>query len=1107
MADRLIVDQNENFIGAENDKLRARGVSCLPLKHRNSIGRFNSSEMLLQSIQAGYELESSSLNPNIHRRKIFLARREVIIAAGTVYTPLFLQRSGLGRFKHLVRVPGLLPLLPAFGKNREHVELGRNLHDHTIMLGMLLGTGLGCPSPWRNSKLKNRDAKSAAITEMLKAITNHRRWVGLTGTRRGIELEEELLVGKQKDGTGKKEEMDPRLFGREEGLETKEQRPAASGMLDRDIEFTIVENCIDEQVYLRIKLWYFHHGPETDGEVGLVSTHPLTPPKIRYRGTRRKQERRKKSTDSDSPTSSGARNSTRVSVRKTSATPAAAASTTTNSNTHIPPRGAHPCQDFVAIERLRLWIKNVFVGKIVPGMQREVNDRATNEKIYGVESFVDGMVTNEEGLLVVAGDSIYTPPTDSTQNGAVSKDNESKESNEMRLHLFSPPTQAVEDSAIFRRFVENVCSDAKHFSGTCRMGKGASTTEESCTSASDLRLKDFSNARVADMSVLYTTHAHTDQLGRTVGRMAAHMIETEREREAVEGPRKSTGRGNIEKGEVRSAGPGAPATTSSDETSDHEQATTTPLVKKVLTLPHIGTGTAGWRGERVTNALGVWFQAKREFQEQNAINKKVAVQMNTSRIKFHIDSAVMYKNMARIHDSLKLSGVARSEVFITTKIHPARHFGYDRTIKAVLEEIADLKSDYIDLVYLHHPGGNHIWEQYRCGTVEEKQKAGDPSWEREWCRPQAVRECEDHDPEVGKTASSSTRRGDHGMGWAACRLQSWKALEYLKSVGRIRHAGVSSFAVWQMQPLVERMNRGASRTSSSGRPLHLLPEDLGGRLLRKAVEEENHRLTEINLRQGRPLSASSESSRSPLSPLPISAHQLEFHPWWRPTCVIEYCRKTGIEIVAYGSLGKGSFVGDHKSEYNPTGLQAPDSVLTDFPQLVHKFQKEPAEFLLKYALQKGVRIIPRSSNPDRIAGNVGMELAVLGQIQENAPDSKDPSAAAHQKQNPGTTGAAHQHDSLNNPAALSDFEIEILDTFYSKDAAMLYSGDEWRRDEPIALEIEKFTGIGKEVDALDKCEAYWGRSFKSNHRPSQSDGKKIGTSDCPTCQERSAQLI
>jgi 2,5-diketo-D-gluconate reductase A len=66
----------------------------------------------------------------------------------------------------------------------------------------------------------------------------------------------------------------------------------------------------------------------------------------------------------------------------------------------------------------------------------------------------------------------------------------------------------------------------------------------------------------------------------------------------------------------------------------------------------------------------------------------------------HIDTATLYRNEAEIGRALRDSGVAREDVFLTTKLHPSDVGREGEVLKASL---AALGTDYLDLWLVHWP--------------------------------------------------------------------------------------------------------------------------------------------------------------------------------------------------------------------------------------------------------------------------------------------------------------------------------------------------------------------------------------------------------------------
>jgi 2,5-diketo-D-gluconate reductase A len=86
----------------------------------------------------------------------------------------------------------------------------------------------------------------------------------------------------------------------------------------------------------------------------------------------------------------------------------------------------------------------------------------------------------------------------------------------------------------------------------------------------------------------------------------------------------------------------------------------------------------------------------------------------------HIDTAASYQNEEAVGKGIKQSGVARDQLFITTKLW-IQSSGYAGTLKACERSLKRLQLDYIDLYLIHQPYGD-VYGEWRA--MEELYQLG-----------------------------------------------------------------------------------------------------------------------------------------------------------------------------------------------------------------------------------------------------------------------------------------------------------------------------------------------------------------------------------------------
>ncbi len=112
-----------------------------------------------------------------------------------------------------------------------------------------------------------------------------------------------------------------------------------------------------------------------------------------------------------------------------------------------------------------------------------------------------------------------------------------------------------------------------------------------------------------------------------------------------------------------------------------------------------------------------------------------------------------------------------------------------------------------------------------------------------------------------------------------------------------------------------------------------------------------------------------------------AVNQIEVHPLCFPHRLIEYCLSSNIAVQAYAPLARGAYLDN-------------DIVCV----LATKYARTPAQIGLRWAVQKGFGVIPKSSRPERIAVNSDLwsfelepsEMSLLDQLNENLHTSGMP---------------------------------------------------------------------------------------------------------------------
>ncbi|RMZ32539.1 hypothetical protein D0859_03318 [Hortaea werneckii] len=182
------------------------------------------------------------------------------------------------------------------------------------------------------------------------------------------------------------------------------------------------------------------------------------------------------------------------------------------------------------------------------------------------------------------------------------------------------------------------------------------------------------------------------------------------------------------------------------------------------------------------------------------------------------------------------------------------------------------------------------------------------------------------------------------------RLGAWQALVESVDEGKVRSIGVSNYGVHHLQELEDWQK---VRTLPYGFALSAL------------------------------MLTFSQEQASPEKAGIVSVNQVELHPFLARPDIVSWCRQRDIVLEAYSPLSRGTRFGDPRIQ-----------------SLAKKHSKTPAQILLRWNLQMGFVILPKSVTESRIEENKDVydfELDAddmkLLETGEYTPSTWDPTVA------------------------------------------------------------------------------------------------------------------
>jgi len=104
-------------------------------------------------------------------------------------------------------------------------------------------------------------------------------------------------------------------------------------------------------------------------------------------------------------------------------------------------------------------------------------------------------------------------------------------------------------------------------------------------------------------------------------------------------------------------------------------------------------------------------------------------------------------------------------------------------------------------------------------------------------------------------------------------------------------------------------------------------------------------------------------------------NQIELHPFLQQNRMIAYCKANQILLTAYSPLGSSDRPAAWKAENEPSLLE--NAIILE---IAEKHNCTPAQVLIKWAVDRGTAVIPKSVNPTRLTENLAaMDISLFEQ--------------------------------------------------------------------------------------------------------------------------------
>jgi diketogulonate reductase-like aldo/keto reductase len=107
-----------------------------------------------------------------------------------------------------------------------------------------------------------------------------------------------------------------------------------------------------------------------------------------------------------------------------------------------------------------------------------------------------------------------------------------------------------------------------------------------------------------------------------------------------------------------------------------------------------------------------------------------------------------------------------------------------------------------------------------------------------------------------------------------------------------------------------------------------------------------------------------------------AVNQIEYHPYWHEDDLVEKLFEMGISVQSYSPLGAPDYMAVVPNKWSVLPLDLPH-----VREIASEVNKTAAQVLIRWQLQKGLTVNPRTLNPAHMAENLNTFDFVLSQEQ------------------------------------------------------------------------------------------------------------------------------